>query len=152
MRSSFSNLAEQAFYLYFPKTFWQISFSGNNTATFVGSYMREHFFLLNQKGLETHKSRVICDIFVNFWRNGCISAIPNAYQVRASFFKTTFNFRYVRCFKVLSSIGRSTDQRYFNRVANSTIFSKNFSTNSFSWLFLSRFRWLVYRGIIFRKP
>lgn len=49
VRGSFSNLAEQSFYLYFPKTFWQISFSGNNTATFVGSYMMEHFFLLNQK-------------------------------------------------------------------------------------------------------
>ena len=44
------------------------------------------------------------------------------------------------------------DQCYFNQAATSTIFSKNFSTNFFFGLLLGRFRWLVSRGTIFRKP
>ena len=44
------------------------------------------------------------------------------------------------------------EQCYFNQAATSTIFSKNFSTNFFFGLLLGRFRWLVSRGTIFRKP
>ena len=59
------------------------------------------------------------------------------YLLRASFFKTTFNFRHRHCCKVSPSIGRPVDRRYFNRVATSTIFSKNFLTDFFSGYFLA---------------
>ena len=52
--------------------------------------------------------------------------------IEASFFKTTFNFRHCSCCKVPPSIGRPMDRRYFNRVATSTIFFKNFQQISFS--------------------
>ena len=73
------------------------------------------------------------------------------YLLRASFFKTTFNFRHRHCCKVSPSIGRPVDRRYFNRVATSTIFSKNFLTDFFFGLLFGLSRRLVYRGIIFRK-
>ena len=72
--------------------------------------------------------------------------------IEASFFKTTFNFRRCHCCKVLPSIGRPMDRRYFNRVAASTIFFKNFSTNFFFRLYFGLFRRLPIRGTIFRKP
>ena len=53
------------------------------------------------------------------------------YLLRASFFKTTFNFRHRHCCKVSPSIDRPVDRRYFNQEATSAIFSKNFSTNFF---------------------
>ena len=53
------------------------------------------------------------------------------YLLRASFFKTTFNFRHRHCCKVSPSIGYPMDRRYFNQEATSAIFSKNFSTNFF---------------------
>ena len=58
-------------------------------------------------------------------------AFPVGYLLRASFFKTTFNFRHCYCCQVPPSIGRPVDRRYFNQEATSTIFSKNFSTNFF---------------------
>ena len=60
-------------------------------------------------------------------------------------------FRHCQCCEVPSSIGRPMDQCYFNQAATSTIFSKNFSTNFFFRLLFGRFRWLVSRGMIFRK-
>ena len=54
------------------------------------------------------------------------------YLLRASFFKTTFNFRHCHCCKVSSSIGCPVDRHCFNQAAASTIFSKNFLTNLFS--------------------
>ena len=58
-------------------------------------------------------------------------AFPVGYLLRASFFKTTFNFRHCHCCKVSPSIGRPVDRRYFNQEATSAIFSKNFSTKFF---------------------
>ena len=72
-----------------------------------------------------------CDFFVNFRRCGCILAFFVGYLLRASFFKTTFNFRHRHCCKVSPSIGRPADRCYFKRIATSTIFSKNFLTNFF---------------------
>ena len=71
--------------------------------------------------------------------------------LRASFFKTTFNFRHRHCCKVSPSIGRPMDRRYFNRVATSTIFFKNFSTNFFFGLYFGLFRRLPIRGTIFSE-
>ena len=58
-------------------------------------------------------------------------AFPVGYLLRASFFKTTFNFRHCHYCKIPPSIGRPADRRYFNQEATSAIFSKNFSTNFF---------------------
>ena len=58
-------------------------------------------------------------------------AFSVGYLLRASFFKTTFNFRHCHCCQVPPSIGRPVDRRYFNQEATSAIFSKNFSTNFF---------------------
>ena len=71
---------------------------------------------------------------------------------RGIFFKTTFNFRHCHYCKIPPSIGRPMDRRYFNRVATSTIFFKNFSTNFFFGLYFGLFRRLPIRGTIFRKP
>ena len=71
--------------------------------------------------------------------------------IEASFFKTTFNFRHCSCCKVPPSIGRPMDRRYFNRVATSTIFFKNFSTNFFFGLYFGLFRRLPIRGTIFSE-
>ena len=95
---------------------------------------------------------LVCDFSVNFWRNGCILANLDAYQVKASFFKTTFNFRHFRCCKVCPHIGCSTDQHYFNQTAPLAIFSKNFLTNFFFGLLFGLSRCLPIRGTIFRKP
>ena len=73
------------------------------------------------------------------------------YLLRASFFKTTFNFRHCSCCKVQSSIGRPADRRYFNQAAASTILSKNFSTNFFFRVLFGRFQCLPSRGMFFRK-
>ena len=58
-------------------------------------------------------------------------AFPVGYLLRASFFKTTFNFRHCHCCQVSPSIDRPVDRRYFNQEATSAIVSKNFSTNFF---------------------
>ena len=92
-----------------------------------------------------------CDFFVNFQKHCYVLAFPVGYLLRASFFETTFNFRHRHCCKVSPSIGRPVDRRYFNRVATSTIFSKNFLTDFFFGLLFGLSRRLVYRGIIFRK-
>ena len=74
------------------------------------------------------------------------------YLLRASFFKTTFNFRHRHCCKVSPSIGYPMDRRYFNQEATSAIFSKNFLTNFFFGLLFGLSRCLPIRGTIFRKP
>ena len=81
-------------------------------------------------------------------QNGLSHRLP----IEGIFFKTTFNFRRCHCCKVLPSIGRPMDRRYFNRVATSTIFFKNFSTNFFFRLYFGLSRCLPIRGTIFRKP
>ena len=93
-----------------------------------------------------------CDFFVNFQKHCYVLAFFVGYLLRASFFKTTFNFRHRHCCKVSPSIGYPMDRRYFNRVAASTIFFKNFSTNFFFGLLFGLSRCLPIRGTIFRKP
>ena len=70
--------------------------------------------------------------------------------IEASFFKTTLNFRHCHYCKIPPSIGRPMDRRYFNRVATSTIFFKNFSTNFFFRLYFGLFRRLPIEGIFFQ--
>ena len=83
---------------------------------------------------------------------GCRMAFLIGYLLRASFFKTTFNFRHRHCCKVSPSIGYPMDRRYFNQEATSAIFSKNFLTNFFFGLLFGLSRCLPIRGTIFRKP
>ena len=82
---------------------------------------------------------------------GCRMAFLIGHLLRASFFKTTFNFRHRHCCKVSSSIGRPMGRRYFNQEATSAIFSKNFSTNFFFRLYFGLFRRLPIRGTIFSE-
>ena len=93
-----------------------------------------------------------CDFFVNFQKHCYVLAFFVGYLLRASFFKTTFNFRHCHCCKVSPSIGCPMDRRYFNQEATSAIFSKNFLTNFFFGLLFGLSRCLPIRGIIFRKP
>ena len=93
-----------------------------------------------------------CDFFVNFQKHCYVLAFFVGYLLRASFFKTTFNFRHRHCCKVSPSIGYPMDRRYFNQEATSAIFSKNFLTNFFFGLLFGLSRCLPIRGTIFRKP
>ena len=87
----------------------------------------------------------------NFPFDAMKQAFSTPTKCRASFFKTTFNFRHRHCCKVSSSIGRPMDRRYFNQEATSAIFSKNFSTNFFFRLYFGLFRRLPIRGTIFSE-
>ena len=93
-----------------------------------------------------------CDFFVNSQKHCYVLAFFVGYLLRASFFKTTFNFRHRHCCKVSPSIGYPMDRRYFNQEATSAIFSKNFLTNFFFGLLFGLSRCLPIRGTIFRKP
>ena len=81
---------------------------------------------------------------------GCRMAFPVGYLLRASFFKTTFNFRHCHCCQVPPSIGRPVDRRYFNQEATSAIFSKNFLTNFFFGLLFGLSRCLPSVGHLFQ--
>ena len=150
-------------------TSWlQIVSCGCRIALFVGSYIEGYFFGVSSFTkvclysydyydnslliADARFANANCDFFVNFQKHCYVLAFPVGYLLRASFFKTTFNFRHRHCCKVPPSIGCPVDQRYFNQAATSTIFSKNFLTDFFFRLYFGRFRWLVSRGIIFRKP
>ena len=129
---------------------------------------------------------VICDLFVNSQKDGCLLVFFVGYLLRGLFQSRRFglkNYNSITSFspmlrnrrsRCLPSVGHlfqdhfqlqalpllqsfvlrrsPMDQCYFNQAATSTIFSKNFSTNFFFGLLLGRFRWLVSRGTIFRKP
>ena len=129
---------------------------------------------------------VVCDLFVNSQKHGCLLSFFVGYQVRGLFQKWRFGFKNYNSITIspsmlwnrrsrrLPSVGHlfqdhfqlqalpmlqssvlhrsPMDQCYFNQAATSTIFSKNFSTNFFFGLLFGRFRWLVSRGTIFRKP
>ena len=129
---------------------------------------------------------VICDLFVNSQKDGCLLVFFVGYLLRGLFQSRRFglkNYNSITSFspmlrnrrsRCLPSVGHlfqdhfqlqalpmlqssvlhrsPMDQCYFNQAATSTIFSKNFSTNFFFGLLFGRFRWLVSRGTIFRKP
>lgn len=153
-------------------TIWlQDRFGCYEMAFFAGSYIEGSFFkaiffpkIMNYPCLilsyffdstekhKSYKSYVACDFSVNFWKDGCLLGAFVGYLLRASFFKTTFNFRHCHCCNVSTSIDCSVDRRYFNQAATSTIFSKNFLTNFFFRLLFGLSRCLPIRGTIFRKP
>ena len=117
--------------------------------------MRLYFGLSTGFGYEGFFFWLISIWMITSWLQviscGCRMAFLIGYLLRASFLKTTFNFRHRHCCKVSSSIGRPMDRRYFNQEATSAIFSKNFSTNFFFRLYFGLFRRLPIRGTIFSE-
>lgn len=117
--------------------------------------MRLYFGLSTGFGYEGFFFWLISIWMITSWLQviscGCRMAFLIGYLLRASFFKTIFNFRHRHCCKVSSSIGRPMDRRYFNQEATSAIFSKNFSTNFFFRLYFGLFRRLPIRGTIFSE-
>ena len=125
---------------------------------------------------------VVCDFFVNFWKDGYILAFLVGYLLRGLFrsgylwqlyykessmgvewlfsmptkweylFQGCFSIEYFRRGELPVFNGHSTNQRYFNSAITSTIFFKNFLTNFFFRLYFDLFRCLPIREMIFRKP
>ena len=80
-----------------------------------------------------------CDFFVNFQKHCYVLAFFVGYLLRASFFKTTFNFRHRHCCKVPSSIGRPWINVILIKQPLQLYFPKTFQQISFSGYFLAVF-------------
>ena len=163
MKASFRNSLLSSCYNSVTERSWMLRNSPFRGLVYRGGFLRSIFFhegllvlvwLLWQFRLiaDARFANANCDFFVNFRRCGCILAFFVGYLLRASFFKTSFNFRRCHCCKVPPSIGCPMDRRYFNQEATSAIFSKNFLTNFFFGLLFGLSRCLPIRGTIFRKP
>ena len=80
-----------------------------------------------------------CDFFVNFQKHCYVLAFFVGYLLRASFFKTTFNFRHRHCCKVPSSIGRPWINVILIKQPLQLYFPKTFQQISFLGYFLAVF-------------